>query len=147
MPEQGVDLTPKSQTLPTEEVVRLARLFAKEGVTKIRLTGGEPLVRKDVVELVRALKNDCPGIKTVAMTTNGIVLEKKLPQLLGKYANIVILELEIKKYYRLKRYIHNLYNKCIADAGLDAVNISLDTLQEKKFEFVSRRPAAGHKKV
>ena len=147
MPEQGVDLTPKSQTLSTEEVVRLARLFAKEGVTKIRLTGGEPLVRKDVVELVRALKNDCPGIKTVAMTTNGIVLEKKLPQLLGKYANIVILELEIKKYYRLKRYIHNLYNKCIADAGLDAVNISLDTLQEKKFEFVSRRPAAGHKKV
>ena len=97
MPEQGVDLTPKSQTLSTEEVVRLARLFAKEGVTKIRLTGGEPLVRKDVVELVRALKNDCPGIKTVAMTTNGIVLEKKLPQLLGKYANIVILELEIKK--------------------------------------------------
>ena len=52
-----------------------------------------------------------------------------------------------KKYYRLKRYIHNLYNKCIADAGLDAVNISLDTLQAKKFEFVSRRPAAGHKKV
>ena len=146
MPEQGVDLTPKSQTLSTEEVVRLARLFAKEGVTKIRLTGGEPLVRKDVVELVRALKNDCPGIKTVAMTTNGIVLEKKLPQLLGKYANIVILELEIKKVRR-KRYINNLYNKSIADAGLDAVNISLDTLQEKKFEFVSRRPAAGHKKV
>ena len=149
MPEQGVDLTPKSQTLSTEEVVRLARLFAKEGVTKIRLTGGEPLVRKDVVELVRALKNDCPGIKTVAMTTNGIVLEKKLPQLLGKYANIVILELEINKSkeYRRKRYIYNLYNKSIADAGLDAVNISLDTLQEKKFEFVSRRPAAGHKKV
>ena len=47
----------------------------------------------------------------------------------------------------LKRYIYNLYNKSIADAGLDAVNISLDTLQEKKFEFVSRRPAAGHKKV
>ena len=97
MPEQGVDLTPKSQTLSTEEVVRLARLFAKEGVTKIRLTGGEPLVRKDVVELVRALKNDCPGIKTVAMTTNGIVLEKKLPQLLGKYANVFTLELKINK--------------------------------------------------
>ena len=84
MPEEGVDLTPKAQTLTTGEIIRLARLFAKEGVTKIRLTGGEPLVRKDVVELVRALKQDCPGIKTVAMTTNGITLEKKLPQLLGK---------------------------------------------------------------
>ena len=88
MPEEGVDLTPKSQTLTTSEIVRLARLFAKEGVTKIRLTGGEPLVRKDVVDLVRALKQDCPGIKTVAMTTNGITLEKKLPQLLGKYKKI-----------------------------------------------------------
>ena len=85
MPEAGVDLTPKSQTLTTNEIIRLARLFAKEGVNKIRLTGGEPLVRKDVVDLIRALKHDCPGIKTVAMTTNGITLEKKLPQLLGKY--------------------------------------------------------------
>ena len=89
MPEEGVDLTPKSQTLTTSEIVRLARIFAKEGVTKIRLTGGEPLVRKDVVDLVRALKQDCPGIQTVAMTTNGITLERKLPQLLGKYANQV----------------------------------------------------------
>ena len=85
MPEEGVDLTPKAQTLTTGEIIRLARLFAKEGVTKIRLTGGEPLVRKDVVDLIRALKQDCPGIKTVAMTTNGITLEKKLPQLLGKH--------------------------------------------------------------
>lgn len=115
MPEEGVELTPKSQTLTTSEIIRLTRLFAKESVTKIRLTGGEPLVRKDVVDLVRALKQDCPGIQTVAMTTNGITLGKRLPQLL--------------------------------DAGLDAVNISLDTLQAKKFEFVSRRPSAGHKKV
>ena len=90
MPEEGVDLTPKAQTLATGEIIRLARLFAKEGVTKIRLTGGEPLVRKDVVELVRALKQDCPGIKTVAMTTNGITLEKKLPQLLGKHWFIIL---------------------------------------------------------
>ena len=55
------------------------------------------------------------GIKSVAMTTNGLTLERSLPKL--------------------------------AEAGLDAVNISLDTLHDKKFEFVSRRPAAGHARV
>ena len=52
MPEEGVSLTPSSRLLSSEEVVRLARLFASQGVDKIRLTGGEPLIRKDIVEVV-----------------------------------------------------------------------------------------------
>ncbi|XP_068024771.1 molybdenum cofactor biosynthesis protein 1 isoform X2 [Melanerpes formicivorus] len=52
MPEEGVQLTPKSQLLTTQEVITLARLFVKEGVDKIRLTGGEPLIRPDVVDIV-----------------------------------------------------------------------------------------------
>lgn len=51
MPEEGVELTPNAELLNTEEIITLARLFVKEGVKKIRLTGGEPLVRKDIVEL------------------------------------------------------------------------------------------------
>lgn len=51
MPEEGVELTPNTELLNTEEIITLARLFVKEGVKKIRLTGGEPLVRKDIVEL------------------------------------------------------------------------------------------------
>lgn len=51
MPEEGVELTHNSELLKTEEIITLARLFVKEGVNKIRLTGGEPLVRKDIVEL------------------------------------------------------------------------------------------------
>ena len=51
MPEEGVELTPNVELLNTEEIITLARLFVKEGVKKIRLTGGEPLVRKDIVEL------------------------------------------------------------------------------------------------
>ena len=51
MPEEGVELTPNTELLNTEEIITLARLFVKEGVNKIRLTGGEPLVRKDIVEL------------------------------------------------------------------------------------------------
>lgn len=52
MPEDGVELTPKPHLLSDDEIVRLARMFVKQGVTKIRLTGGEPMVRKGVVELV-----------------------------------------------------------------------------------------------
>ena len=52
MPEEGVELTPKPHLLSDDEVVRLAKMFVKQGVTKIRLTGGEPTVRKGVVELI-----------------------------------------------------------------------------------------------
>lgn len=52
MPEEGVSLTPKADLLTTEEILTLARLFVKEGIDKIRLTGGEPLIRPDVVDIV-----------------------------------------------------------------------------------------------
>lgn len=52
MPEEGVKLTPRSQLLTTEEVLTLARLFVQEGVDKIRLTGGEPLIRPDVLHII-----------------------------------------------------------------------------------------------
>lgn len=52
MPEEGVQLTPKSELLTAQEIITLARLFVKEGVEKIRLTGGEPLIRPDVVDIV-----------------------------------------------------------------------------------------------
>ncbi len=52
MPQEGVTLTEKQKLLSTEEIITLAKLFVKEGVKKIRLTGGEPLVRADLVDLV-----------------------------------------------------------------------------------------------
>jgi cyclic pyranopterin phosphate synthase len=55
MPEEGVPLTPKADLLTTEEILTLTRLFVKEGVNKIRLTGGEPLIRPDVVNIVGEL--------------------------------------------------------------------------------------------
>ena len=51
MPEDGISLTPNNQLLTTEEVIHLAKLFVSEGVDKIRLTGGEPLIRRDIVAL------------------------------------------------------------------------------------------------
>lgn len=52
MPAEGVKLTQKDKLLTTNEVIRLARLFVKQGVNKIRLTGGEPTIRKDLVEII-----------------------------------------------------------------------------------------------
>ncbi|XP_029387099.1 molybdenum cofactor biosynthesis protein 1 isoform X2 [Mus pahari] len=106
MPEEGVSLTPKADLLTTEEILTLARLFVKEGVDKIRLTGGEPLIRPDVVDIVARLHR-LEGLRTIGVTTNGINLARLLPRL--------------------------------QQAGLNAVNISLDTLVPAKFEFIVRR--------
>ncbi|MBN3313726.1 MOCS1 protein, partial [Atractosteus spatula] len=106
MPEEGVKLTPRSQLLSTAEVLALARLFVREGVEKIRLTGGEPLIRPDVVHVVAELRK-LQGLKTIAVTTNGMNLARLLPSL--------------------------------KEAGLDLLNISLDSLVPAKFEFIVRR--------
>ena len=52
MPEEGVSLTPHAHLLSGEELLTLVRMFAREGVDKVRLTGGEPLVRRDIVDIV-----------------------------------------------------------------------------------------------
>ena len=82
MPEQGVSLTPNSRLLSLEETLRLARVFVGAGVTKIRLTGGEPTVRRDLPEVVAALSELRPlGLEQIAMTSNGIALPRMLPSL------------------------------------------------------------------
>lgn len=106
MPEDGVDLTPSEKLLTMSELVYLAELFVKSGVTKIRLTGGEPLVRADIRRIVEGL-GKIEGLTQLGMTTNGITLKQKLP--------------ELRK------------------AGLQALNISLDTMKSAKFEFITRR--------
>ncbi len=73
MPEHGIDWTPQSKILHKDEIIRLARLFVSMGIRKIRLTGGEPLVRRDIFEIVEELAK-IEGLQTLAMTTNGIGL-------------------------------------------------------------------------
>lgn len=80
MPADGVELSQMSHLLTSVEVVRLANLFVSSGVDKIRLTGGEPTLRKDIEEICSQLSS-LEGLKTLAMTTNGLVLTKKLPKL------------------------------------------------------------------
>eukprot|EP00300_Choanocystis_sp_HF-7_P025736 c27886_g1_i1.p1 GENE.c27886_g1_i1~~c27886_g1_i1.p1 ORF type:complete len:370 (+),score=74.36 c27886_g1_i1:30-1139(+) len=80
MPEEGVPLSPPPSLLTTPELVQIARVFAQHGVKKIRLTGGEPLLRKDLIDVVQALSS-IEGIETVGMTTNAVTLTRQLPDL------------------------------------------------------------------
>ncbi len=73
MPEEGVELVPRADVLTFEELERLAGVFARLGVRRVRLTGGEPTVRKGVVDIVGRLAR-VPGIEELAMTTNGHLL-------------------------------------------------------------------------
>ncbi|MBY0358655.1 MAG: GTP 3',8-cyclase MoaA [Candidatus Obscuribacterales bacterium] len=106
MPAEGIELRKKDQLLSFEEIERVARVFVEMGVDKIRITGGEPLVRKDLEELVLRL-SALPGLKTLALTTNGVLLKEKI---------------EV-----LKRN------------GLQALNISLDSLKKERFRELTLR--------
>ena len=80
MPENGVKLTNNEKLLTSNEIINLVKFFARKGVDKVRFTGGEPLVRKDCVDIIREV-NKIDGIKKIALTTNGIVLSRKLNDL------------------------------------------------------------------
>lgn len=106
MPADGVQWMEHDAILSYEQIVRLVRLAAGMGIDTVRLTGGEPLVRKGLDRLVWALKA-IPNIRTVTLTTNGVLLAEQLPAL--------------------------------CKAGLDGVNISLDTLDRAQYAAITRR--------
>jgi cyclic pyranopterin phosphate synthase len=105
MPAEGVCQVSHDDIMSFDEICRLVRIAAGMGICRIRLTGGEPLVRKGVVDLVREIART-PGIEDVSMTTNGILLA---------------------------RYAHDL-----KEAGLQRVNISLDTLDSSQYRDITR---------
>ena len=80
MPETGVKFMPREELLTFEEIERVARVAAQLGVTKIRVTGGEPLLRRDLPALIERLLR-IPGIRDLALTTNAVLLEEFAPAL------------------------------------------------------------------
>ncbi len=94
----------KSKELSPEEIEKIVRIFVSFGITKVRLTGGEPLIRDDICDIIERI-NKIDGIKKIALTTNGI---------------------------RLKEIAHSLKK-----AGLNAINISLDTTDKEKFKEIT----------
>ncbi|MBX2822484.1 MAG: GTP 3',8-cyclase MoaA [Rhodothermaceae bacterium] len=96
MPAEGVQLKPQDHILTFEEIERLTRVFVQLGVNKLRLTGGEPLVRKDVDQLIATL-GSIEGLKTFAITTNGLLLPKKLRRLKESGINLINISLDTLK--------------------------------------------------
>ena len=80
MPEKGIPFLDQDKLLDTKDVKRLINIFSSLGVSKIRFTGGEPLLRRDILELIE-YSSDLPDIDTVHMTTNGVLLPSYLDQL------------------------------------------------------------------
>src|SRR5438105_11018699 len=75
MPAEGLEWLPKREVLSFEEIERLVRVLARMGVREVRLTGGEPLVRRDLPELVRMLAA-VPRVDDLSLTTNGVLLDR-----------------------------------------------------------------------
>ena len=105
MPEEGVAMRAHDELLSAEEIAHFVRLVAPEGITRVRLTGGEPLVSHRIVPLIEEIRA-IDGIEDISLTTNGALLPRLAPAL--------------------------------REAGLDRVNISLDTLNADRFTQITR---------
>ncbi len=105
MPASGIQLIPDNQIISFGEIYKIVTEGVHNGINKVRLTGGEPLVRKGIVDLTRMIAG-IPGVEELAMTTNGILLET--------------------------------YAMDLAKAGLNRVNISLDTLSAARYTEITR---------
>jgi len=121
MPEEGdedIEPTADGEKLTAQEIHRLVSLFVTMGVRKVRLTGGEPTIRRDfgrIVEDLGEVSSQVPGGLNLGITTNGVRLSKFLPQLRA--------------------------------AGLSNINLSLDTLIPAKFPLLARRSVEWHERV
>lgn len=110
MPKKGIEKVSHEDILTLEEVYEITEAFVDLGINKIRFTGGEPLTRKGIENLIEKVSK-LSGVKDLAMTTNGLLLEKFAPSL--------------------------------KEAGLNRVNISLDTLKEEKYIYITRGGKLG----
>lgn len=113
MPEEGTTLQPKNKLLSTSELKKLVSLFIQSGVNKVRLTGGEPLLRKDISDIISYI-NTYDSINSIGITTNGITLSKQLPKLIESgltHVNISLDTLSSEKFINITR--RKGYNKVI----------------------------------
>ncbi|MBF7082588.1 GTP 3',8-cyclase MoaA [Desulfallas sp. Bu1-1] len=105
MPPEGVEVIPHHEILSIEEILAVVKAGVRVGIKKVRLTGGEPLVRRGILDLIAGLR-DIPEIDDIAVTTNGILLREMATDLKA--------------------------------AGVNRVNISLDTLKPDRFRRITR---------
>lgn len=105
MPEEGIQYLPKKELLTYEEIERLIRLMASMGISKIRLTGGEPFVRTDLMKLIRTIV-EIPGVAELHLTTNGVLTAPFIPELRKLGIASVNLSLDTLDRERFKQITH-----------------------------------------
>lgn len=105
MPKEGIDKFSHEQIISPERIKEIVEIVAKLGIKKIRLTGGEPLVRRGLIDIIKLIR-EVKEIEEICLTTNAITLKENA--------------------------------KALKDAGVDRLNISLDTLDAKKYSFITR---------
>jgi GTP 3',8-cyclase len=110
MPEEGLPWLRRDEILRYEEIAEVVRVMAGVGLRKVRITGGEPLVRRDLPALVRMIRA-VPQIEDVSLSTNAVLLEEHADEL--------------------------------RDAGVDRVNVSLDSLRPERIDAISRRAGSA----
>jgi len=93
MPEEGIDWLSRKELLSYEEMLRICRVLVDMGIEKIRITGGEPFVRKDMMKLLRAL-SPMAGLKEISLTTNGVLTAPYIPELKALGINSINLSLD-----------------------------------------------------
>ena len=123
MPEEGIQLSPSKELLTSAEIYYLSALFVNQGVSKIRLTGGEPTVRKDIVPLMQrigSLRRN--GLKELALTTNGISLHRRLDAMVDAGLTGVNISLDTLDPFQFQLLTRR--------QGFDAVVKSINRVQE-----------------
>ena len=114
MPSEFQEWLPREKVMSYEEILRVAKLGAGLGVKKVRITGGEPLTRKEIIPFIKSLA-DIPGIEDVGISTNGTLLAKPT----NGFSSAA---------------------EALFHAGVKSVNVSLDTLNEKQYTAITGRP-------
>ena len=110
MPEEGLPWLRRDELLSYEEIAAIVRAMAGMGLRKVRITGGEPTVRRDLPVLVRMIRA-VPGIEDVALSTNAVLLDEQA--------------------------------EALREAGVDRVNVSLDSLRPERIDAIARRPGSA----
>ena len=136
MPEKGAQFKSIDKLLTVDEILRVIKVSASLGVSKVRFTGGEPLLRKDIIDIIRATR-EINSIDSIHLTTNGILLDRYLDELIAQKINginISLDTLEIEKFKlisrrdKLEKILKNIH-KAI-ELGIPNIKLNMVVLRD-----------------
>ncbi|KAI9093092.1 hypothetical protein DFS34DRAFT_272259 [Phlyctochytrium arcticum] len=130
MPEDGVSLSPPDSILTTSEILRIARLFVQEGVTKVRLTGGEPTLRRDLGDIIDGLNElKAHGLEKIGMTTNAVALKRKVSLLRERGLDQINISLDTLDPFKFELLTRRRGLQSVLDSIQAAVTTGFDPVK------------------